>query len=689
MTTNIYTLLSEYKLGEAINSLESKVENLRDESIIGQFHILSGNYRAYLRALTQQISSIPKSDTELFYRQAYAINDRANRRIRLFKAPNDQYSLAINSTDNIFNRIWTSDMWDDTEKSNIESYTESFPEQFPLIVSAVTLSVCEMFDERKVMFLFDAYEKDDTVASLRALIGLIIILRRYDSRFVHYPQIEARLSILAENPAFVRQFFSAHVILQYSKMTDSVSDKMRNDIIPTLINSARFKKTEFGMEEIDQALSGNGENPDWIKNITDDDKVEKKIHQMTKLQTEGADIYMTTFRHLKSFPFFSTMQNWFEPFSYNHPQLQDYKRSPIIDSILSLTPFSDSDKYSFVFMLNQMGDTGSKVMTDQFEQQLPEDMSINDLIDDAKHDRDSIVNGNKAENIMRRYSQDLYRFYTLYPYRSQFFNPFDSKLSAFTPLHRTSFTSLLSFHEELLTLAEFFMRKGVYADALEIFQLVKSELPDDEKADIFQKMGFCKQKMGNFAEAFEDLLEADDLQPGSHWTTLHLFQTSFELKRYDDAVNYLDLLIDENPDDLKLLTKKAECLFALDRFQEAIPLLYKVVYLDDESLLGHQMLAWALLMTDSYEKSTKEYLRCVASDDHSAYIYLGHLEVLRNNITQACEYYRQALNQYCAKSPNQQSGHEQFHKAFWHPVPYIKAIDRNTLSLLLDHTILC
>ena len=36
---------------------------------------------------------------------------------------------------------------------------------------------------------------------------------------------------------------------------------------------------------------------------------------MNELQLEGADVYMSTFAALKSYPFFREVQNWFYPFS--------------------------------------------------------------------------------------------------------------------------------------------------------------------------------------------------------------------------------------------------------------------------------------------------------------------------------------------------------------------------------------
>lgn len=692
MTPNIYTLLSENNLAEALGLMQSKLEGLRDPMLTEQFFMLLDSYKAYLRVQIQNLSSHDPHDAEQFYRQAYALNDMANRRIRLYKAPNDQYSIAVNSTDNIFSRIWASSLWDEKEQSDMESYAESFPQKRPMMVSAVTLALFEMFDEKKIMYLFDQYEqKEYEVASLRALVGIIFILRRYNTRIAHYSQILSRISLLAEEPSFVKLFYNSLIILQHSKLTESVSEKMRNDIIPTLLNSTRFHKTEMGIEEIDEALTSNGENPDWIKNIKADKKVEKKIRQMARMQTEGADIYMTTFRHMKTFSFFSKAENWFEPFSFDHPELSDIKCSMTVRKLLGITPFCDSDKYSLVLMINQMGANGSDMLCSQIEQQMPDDVSLDELLSEEKGDSNEGISGTKAEKTIRRYAQDLYRFFNLYPYRTQFLNPFDAKLSEFTPFHRKAFEPLLQNHEEILNIAEFFMHKGVYQDALEMFQYIEPAYTDDsEKSEIMQKMAFCEQKMKNHKEAYNYLLIADSLKPDSQWTIQHLALTTFELGYFDQTILYLDALLETEPDDIRHLVKQADCHFALNQHKEAIPILYKVTYLDESNLKAHQMLAWALLMTESFEKSEKEYTKCTELQDIESYIYLGHIQALSGNSVKAMENYRLAFSTYNAQSVSRQEALDQFVAAYKKSFAHFERIGINTttLQILLESVLL-
>lgn len=69
-----------------------------------------------------------------------------------------------------------------------------------------------------------------------------------------------------------------------------------------------MRNMKFGFEESDEEKDDT--NPDWA------DAIEKsglgdKLREMNELQLEGADVYMSTFSQLKSYPFFREISNWF------------------------------------------------------------------------------------------------------------------------------------------------------------------------------------------------------------------------------------------------------------------------------------------------------------------------------------------------------------------------------------------
>ena len=78
----------------------------------------------------------------------------------------------------MFIRTWTNSAWNpqDEEEAQAMLASELLPgDDLCLFVSAVTLSLMECFDLRKIMWLLDAYRHPDVNVNQRALVGTMII----------------------------------------------------------------------------------------------------------------------------------------------------------------------------------------------------------------------------------------------------------------------------------------------------------------------------------------------------------------------------------------------------------------------------------------------------------------------------------------------------------------------------------
>ena len=64
------------------------------------------------------------------------------------------------------------------------------------------------------------------------------------------------------------------------------------------------------------------ENPEWSE-ILEQSGIADKLQELTELQMEGADVYMSTFSMLKSFPFFNETAHWFLHFDPEFSAVQD------------------------------------------------------------------------------------------------------------------------------------------------------------------------------------------------------------------------------------------------------------------------------------------------------------------------------------------------------------------------------
>jgi len=726
---NIYSELQQGNLVDALMMLQTKVGGLGDWQLQQDMEQIQSTYSTMLSYLAKGVED-PKSQsirTDLI-QQAYSINDRANRAITLKKSPFHKYcqvytqsrteSLDVPTTQvaletvgseikrllsdtdqresirqhdletairqhdtligQLFNHTWTSGIW---TKSEYTIYTQLMgSEQMPaddkaIIISAITLACYELFDAQKLMLLFDCYLHSNVEVSQRSLVGLILLIIRFDSRLCYYPQIQSRFTLYCENRQFIEDCFRVLMQLQYSKMTDSVSAKMTQDIMPAILRSSRFKGID--LRNLDKELTKNGENPEWHQTSKDDTKAEKKMQQMTDMQTEGADVYWSSFASLKGFTHFSQLHRWFAPFSFEYPDSYQFTQSmrpevlKTVKALFLFAPFCSSDKFSFIFMVDSMKQKGQDVIMNQLNSQLNEEGG-SDMFEQIKPQTRS------AKVVSRCYIFDLYRVFKAYPYHSELFDPFGKQLVNFSPFYFDTLKPLADNYDDTLSLAEFMMRRGAYTDALALFRKLGPK-EREEDSDLWQKIGFCHQKKGDTMFALQMYKVAYQLNPNSKWTVQHLAQTAFEEKIFATALKYYDLLLNDDEDNLKWLYKKAECLFGQGKYEECLPTLYKLAYLDEQSEQAKEMLAWGLLMTGNSEKAEKIHTELMEQNPSVRNnINLAHLN-LRKGETQ------NAYNLYAAAYKLAKDEAE-FLTAFWEWRPYLQQIglDNERLKLMLD-----
>ncbi len=545
----------------------------------------------------------------------------------------------------LFNKLWSGDILSKSDYTDLHDAFDSdtlYEYDKCAILSGLTLGLSEMFDERKLMCLFDLYESSDPNLSMRSLVGIVLTLIQYDSYIDYYPSIKSRLSLLFDNPLFIKDTYLVLLQLEYSSLTNKISDKMRNDIIPTLMESGKFKKTPFGLKEIDDYMTQNGENPEWHQ-IDKDEKAFSKLQEITELQMEGADVYMSTFQYLKNDSFFSDISNWFMPFSKDHPILHSTlnempKLQHFIKSILFNAPFCNSDKYSFAFMLRNTGSIGQEMLVNNISGDINSD-ELND------HIKDMIEESKKRSDISRKYIQDIYRFYTLYPFHNQFNNPFKEQQKTFNPIATKCLVPILSYKEDLILLADFFMRKELYTDAEELYDSLLSQ-NNSTDSTIWQKIGFCQQKSGKLSEALKSYSNSFSLNSDSTWTLKHLARVNYLLKQYKESEVYYDMLLIGDENNIHYLKCKADCLIKSEQYEEAVSILYKLHYLDEDSSQILKELGKCLFMVKKFDKSRTIYKSLLNkfSNDAEIMIYLSINDYCTNDYISSYSYLSNAYH---------------------------------------------
>ena len=189
----------------------------------------------------------------------------------------------------------------------------------------------------------------------RALSGLILNLHYYNDRVQLFPEIVQRIKKLTINEKFREHCRIIFLQIIKSRETESLIKRLNDEILPKVANLKPRLDEKLDLDNILPKDLSEGRNPDWSEMFSDSDEIFKTMEELTNLQMEGADVYMSAFANLKHFDFFKDFQNWFVPFYPDHEVVDEIFSDEILGpgtndlaEALYKTPFiCNSDKYNF------------------------------------------------------------------------------------------------------------------------------------------------------------------------------------------------------------------------------------------------------------------------------------------------------------------------------------------------------
>ncbi|MCR5313648.1 MAG: hypothetical protein K6E54_08450 [Bacteroidaceae bacterium] len=600
--------------------------------------------------------------------------------------------IEINRID-FFNFIWTSDQWTNSDYEAVNLFLanpKEFSFEISLLISAVTLSLLEYFDIKKINTLFDAYLlAQNNEHRMRSIIGIAIILKLYDKRISNrYPEITERINNYKNDTQFIDDFFFTITQLQYSCITDKITSKMNNDILPNIMQGNKFKNSQSNIN-FKEGFVQNGENPEWT-DINIEVKAEKKINEMKKMCKEGADIYMSSFRHMKNYDFFRPIAHWFYPFDKNIEPLSKYNKmventnNKMIKVLLNNAPFCNSDKYSFCMSIIGLGDLAKMSIDAQLDEQVE-----NQDIENAFKNSNSNNPQKLAQETGRHYIFDLYRFFNLYSYNNQFYNPFKKEINVegksisakFIPSECQQYHFLNNYHDKLFNLAEFLMRNEWYNDSDKIYELLYDS--NIQSASYYQRRGFCCEKIGNYKQAITYFQKANLYQPNSKWTLYHLADMCLKENCYDTALEPLIQLIESDPNNNKYLFALATAYHKCNKDEEALKYAYKVYYLNAEYNGIKNLIIDCLLSMQNTDKVSEMIM---GTDNYEESILSSFIFIKEENYVSAHEMLKIASNQWIKDTqkpkPTFKQEYDRIYERFHYP------LNNDIVAMLYDATIL-
>lgn len=570
----------------------------------------------------------------------------------------------------IFNRIWIAYPLSSDDAAVVSSILsgEEVPVYFKeMVVSALLLGLLQYYDESRLNILLDIYQTASSrVIAVRALSAALMAMYVNRSR-VPSSGLLRRIEALRDTTPWHNDVKEVFLEFIRTRDTERINRKMQEELLPSMLKLRPdiARRMKGGMTD----LPDMEENPEW-QELLDKSGITDKLKELTKMQEDGGDVFMMTFSNLKYFPFFSEVANWFMPFHMEHSAVKDALGSELasIGSMVASSPFfCDGDKYSFVLALASVPAAQKHMMLSQFDAQ-----RINEL----ELQRSTLAGDTpSAGAIANKYVQNLYRFFKLYRRKGDFNDPFSLPLNLLQlPFLAPDLTDV----ETLPVVSEFYFKRGYYEDAAHVFGLLAEVTPPD--AQIYQKLGYCRAKLGDNAGALEYYKQAELLNGESLWTLRRIANCYKELDNPEMALEYYRRVEAKKPDDLGVALSIGHCYLELDRYDDALRYYFKVEFLDDKSTRAWRPIAWTSFVAGDFEQS-RSYYEKVLTDHPSAadYLNMGHLYLASGSM-------KEALNYYGLSVDNDSEGTEGFIRSFKSDVPRLVAagVAESLLPLVID-----
>ena len=535
----------------------------------------------------------------------------------------------------LFNRVWSSFpiTTDDAGSLKLCISGDILPVHTRcLIVTALMLGLMKFYDESKLLILLEAYSlSDEPEVQLRALTCAMLAMLAHRKRTSSSKSIQTRLAALLDTPDFDRDVWGIQLQLARSRNTENVKQRVRNDLIPNIMKMRpdiidKLKDKESQIIDLSEIEA----NPDWQEWL-DQSGITRKIEEFNSMQIEGSDVFIATFAHLKTFPFFKTLSNWFLPFYPAHSAILENlgaSKLALADVVQHAPYLCNSDKYSFCLSLGALPESQRSLMSAQLEEQ---NAALNEArqteLPDERRRRMAIITA---------FVQDLYRFFKLFTRRREFIAVMDDPgldMTDCLPLAQVTRDAHV-----LELLGALYFKNAFYDDAIKCFTRLEG-MDDATDAHIYQKIGFAYQNAGNIDKALTYYKRYELIHEDDAWNMRHIAACYRAQGMYDQALDYYRRAEAMTPNNVSLTLTIGHVLLEQNHTSEALQQYYKADLMEGAKHRAWRPIAWCSFLLSDYERAIDYYDRIARDDTPSPQDLLnrGHVLLCQGNMQEAIE----------------------------------------------------
>lgn len=493
-----------------------------------------------------------------------------------------------------------------------------------LLVSAVMLSLLQVFDTNKFLMLLHVYGRSlDENIRQRALVGWALTLPHGEELLFH--EIKEEVNELLQAEQVKQDLLELQIQMVYCMDAEKDTAEIQQEIMPNLMKGHNLNIiTETGEDPLQDIL-----HPESSEQAMEN--LEKSYHRMQEMQKKGSDIYFGGFSQMKRFPFFQRINNWFCPFYPAHPELTPIagmEGSSFINNLFETGPFCHSDKYSFALAMS--------TVIQQIPANVREMMGSDAVFANAESQEEQ----KKPAYLRRMYLQDMYRFFRVAHIRHCFNDPFT--LDVHVSRGFFLMNGLIKVEDmtgQLKELGRFFLRRKKYDWMKKLFAL----LPLAEDVEVYNLQAITALHNKDYFKAqvlYEKILKQ---APHDVSALKGLAQASFYVDDFDVAERCYEELYELLPTDKNIALNLCISRIRNEHIDEGVALLFKLEYEYPHDLSVLRALAWGQMMLNHlaeaeviFQKIMNGAINIVPND----YLHTAYCQWLLSKITDAVESFK-------------------------------------------------
>ncbi len=491
-----------------------------------------------------------------------------------------------------------------------------------------------------------------------------------------YPAVNERLLHLKETSNIESEIEKIIIQLFKAKDTEKVTKKFQDEIIPEVLKIQPKIKEKLDLDNLLTDDLFDDKNPEWERFFDDAPGLIDKLQELSEMQLDGSDVFMSTFQMLKHFSFFNEIQNWFLPF-YNGNKIASnalatektkFDKDNFIVGLAKSTHMCNSDKYSFCLNLERLPDAQKSMMLEMLNAEID---GMSEVIKD-----DEILNKQKLEStVYTQYIQDIYRFVKLYNFKEDFIDIFIQKLA----FHKVKFFQLFDNVESIREIGEYFFSNQYFDEAIEVFEILIEK--GENNREIFEKTAYAYEKLANFHEALKFYSKAELFDGNRLWNLKKMALCYRNLKQSEKALECYLGAAKLKDDDLYVQANLGHCYLEKKEYEKALDYYFKVEYLAPSNIKILRPIAWCSFIIGRFDVADKYYKKLLEIEPNKYdYMNFGHLNWVKGNKTEAFEYYKKSIIE-------KNNDFDLFVAGFKDDEQYLlkHGVDKNEIPLMLDY----